>query len=616
MAGYWDWYVKDNTEYLSPGFKKMFGYKDYEMENTPEAWQEIIFEEDLEKVFRVYEDHISSRGKSPYYAEVRYHHKDGSTVWVICTGKVIEWDEDWQPVRIVGAHVNITKLKEQQQKLTYQQNLLGALFKLSPIGIALTDFETGSFIDANEKLIEYSGFSKDELLGLTNQDLTPPEYTGNESRINKVMKARGAFAPYEKEYIRKDGSRYPVQMRGKLIEDLNGRSLVWSFIEDISERKAQRLKLEEALANLQATLDASTQVGTVATNNSGTITWVNSGAERMLGYTETELVNHASPALFHLQEEIEARALALSEQYGETVEGFETFVFKARKGMAESIQWTIKRKDGSIFPSIVSVTAIHRQDEIIGFLGVLTDISEQKKTESEMRSLLQITESQNERLKNFAHIASHNLRSHAVGISGLLELWQEKEPGIFDEEIPQMLLKAAENLDDTIEDLTEVVKINLSDSFFEILPLKKLLKKNIDSVSVQTRRSGLTINTDVPDDLMVQGNPAYLNSVLLNLITNAAKYSSPERDSYLTIKASAKNGYACITFEDNGLGIDLKRHGHKIFGMYKTFHKHPDSRGVGLFLAKSQLENMGGTIRVESEAGKGTTFTINLPLAE
>ncbi|MCC5935505.1 MAG: PAS domain-containing protein, partial [Balneolales bacterium] len=72
MAGYWDWYVKDNTEYLSPGFKKMFGYKDYEMENTPEAWQEIIFEEDLEKVFRVYEDHVSSRGESPYYAEVRF----------------------------------------------------------------------------------------------------------------------------------------------------------------------------------------------------------------------------------------------------------------------------------------------------------------------------------------------------------------------------------------------------------------------------------------------------------------------------------------------------------------------------------------------------------------
>lgn len=111
MAGYWDWNIAENTEYLSPSFKKMFGYEDHEMENSPEAWQKIIHPDDLPGVFNTFSDHVESKGKIPYDNEVRYYHKNGSIVWVLCRGKVIEWAEDGSPVRMVGSHIDITHLK-------------------------------------------------------------------------------------------------------------------------------------------------------------------------------------------------------------------------------------------------------------------------------------------------------------------------------------------------------------------------------------------------------------------------------------------------------------------------------------------------------------------------
>ena len=106
--------------------------------------------------------------------------------------------------------------------------------------------------------------------------------------------------------------------------------------------------------------------------------------------------------------------------------------------------------------------------------------------------------------------------------------------------------------------------------------------------------------------------PAYFESIFLNLYTNSLKYFSHERNLVIEISTRTKNETLIISFKDNGQGIDLERHGSKIFGMYKTFHKHKDAKGIGLFITKNQVESMGGTITVESEIDKGTTFNITL----
>lgn len=117
LSGYWDWYIKEDYEYMSPSFKAMFGYLDKEVPNHPSWWQQHIHPDDLPGVFEVFNAHVESHGEIPYNNEVRYFHKDGRVVWVYCRGKVIEWDEDGSPVRMVGSHVDITPLKTVQEKL-------------------------------------------------------------------------------------------------------------------------------------------------------------------------------------------------------------------------------------------------------------------------------------------------------------------------------------------------------------------------------------------------------------------------------------------------------------------------------------------------------------------
>ncbi|WP_276166349.1 chemotaxis protein CheB [Zobellia alginiliquefaciens] len=115
LAGFWDWNIQENTEYLSPTFKRMFGYEDHEMENTPESWQRIIHPEDLPGVLATFDAHVASKGKVPYDNEVRYFHKNGGIVWVWCKGQVIEWGENDEPIRMVGSHINITNLRQLSQ---------------------------------------------------------------------------------------------------------------------------------------------------------------------------------------------------------------------------------------------------------------------------------------------------------------------------------------------------------------------------------------------------------------------------------------------------------------------------------------------------------------------
>lgn len=117
MAGYWDWNIPANIEYMSDGFKDMFGYKPHEIENTPDWWQANIHPDDLAPVFDVFNKHVESKGKVDYNNIVRYFHKNGSIVWVFCRGKVIEWAENGEPIRMVGSHVDVTNLMKAEQEV-------------------------------------------------------------------------------------------------------------------------------------------------------------------------------------------------------------------------------------------------------------------------------------------------------------------------------------------------------------------------------------------------------------------------------------------------------------------------------------------------------------------
>ncbi|WP_306353879.1 PAS domain-containing protein [Flavobacterium sp. '19STA2R22 D10 B1'] len=242
-------------------------------------------------------------------------------------------------------------------------------------------------------------------------------------------------------------------------------------------------------------------------------------------------------------------------------------------------------------------------------IGTHQDITAQKEKEDEMMITLNIVSEQNSRLLNFAHIVSHNLRSHAGNFRMLLDLIETAESNQEKEETLVHLRTISNELSETIEHLKELVSIH-SDlkSVKEKLNLHQYLHKVLNILGEELNKHGVLISNEIPENTIINYNPAYLESILLNFTTNAIKYSHPDRIPKIIYRFNKET--FCLEIIDNGLGIDLEKHSETIFGMYKTFHKHPNSRGIGLFITKNQIESMGGRVEVLSKVGEGTTFKI------
>ena len=160
MAGYWEWHIQEDYEYMSPRFKEMFGFEDEEVPNKPDWWQKQIHPDDLPGVFEVYNKHVNSKGEYPYDNEVRYYHKDGSIIWVYCRGKVIEWDAKGNPLKMVGSHVNITTIKKAQEEIEYFFNMsLDLVYKIDTESLLIhssPSFET--LLGWNKKELYHESF--------------------------------------------------------------------------------------------------------------------------------------------------------------------------------------------------------------------------------------------------------------------------------------------------------------------------------------------------------------------------------------------------------------------------------------------------------------------------
>jgi signal transduction histidine kinase len=167
-------------------------------------------------------------------------------------------------------------------------------------------------------------------------------------------------------------------------------------------------------------------------------------------------------------------------------------------------------------------------------------------------------------------------------------------------------------LNETLNDLINVLivkeKTNL---ILDELSFDEIINKVKESISETLSDSKAIIETDFSDVSTVHFTKVYLESILLNLITNSIKYRHPERNPIINIKTIKDAiGRTKLTFSDNGIGMDMSRVKHKVFGFHQRFHNNADSKGIGLFLVKSQINALGGQIEVDSEVNKGTTFSI------
>lgn len=242
------------------------------------------------------------------------------------------------------------------------------------------------------------------------------------------------------------------------------------------------------------------------------------------------------------------------------------------------------------------------------------DITEYQNNLEKITSLLEIEEKQNGSLRNFTHIVSHNLRIHTANMLGILMVLEMEDPEMYRSQFVQMLKSSSENLEETIGHLNEVLDIRMKERpEREKISLHATIEKAVAGIHRLADEAEVEIVNDVPPDTNVHAVSSYLDSIIMSLLSNAIKFRSPDRPSRVRVTADGTEGFTVVRFEDNGLGIDLGRHGGKLFKMYKKFHEAADSVGLGLFITKNHVEAMGGRIEVESEVNRGTTFSVYLP---
>ena len=538
---------------------------------------------------------------------------DGSRQWI--SWEIHPWYRS--PGQIGGMIMlttDRTKEKEAELKTRLSEKKFKESFTNAAMGMAIVGLD-GAWIEVNDSLCNILGYNEVELRTRTFQNLTHHEdIQADLKAINNLLEGKISFYHVEKRYMHKTGRIVYAFVSVSLIRDEEDKPLYFvTHIKDITQRVTAKRELESTVQKLAGIFDASSEVSIIATDTDGVVTDFNKGAENLLGYTKDELIGKETPALIHDKDEVNRRGDELSEELDEYIEGFDVFVAMAKRGQPETREWTYIKKDGTRFPVQLTFTAIKEDGVIVGYLGVATNISEIKNIQNEINQLLEVTKNQNTRLKNFAHIVSHNLRSHAVNFSMLMDLYNIDDTKEQLQEHYKQLMSAAYNLKETVDYLSEVVIINTSEEHEMVsLPLKKYIDKNAEGISGIAKKANVRIENLVSPEVNVMGVAAYLDSVILNFLTNGIRYRSEERDSFIRLSSYQEKGFTVLTIEDNGLGIDLKKHRSKIFGMYKTFHRHEDSRGLGLFMTKNQIEAMNGKVDVKSEVNKGTIFKVYL----
>lgn len=372
-----------------------------------------------------------------------------------------------------------------------------------------------------------------------------------------------------------------------------------SFV-DITEQ----LKAQEELRKLSLVASKTTN-GVIITNSQHEIEWVNEAFCNVTGYALEEVVGKR-PGDILISNDTDSRELTWVRE-------------QLALGMPMRKEMRSYHKNGEMVWADVTISPVaNERGEIEKHVYIHTDITERK---LEQEQLLKTTEHlyhQNEDLQQFNYIVSHNLRAPVANLVGLSTMLQklDRNSGRFMQGL-QNLETSARRLDDVIGDLNKILAVrstNLQASHEMVSLVEVAAEVALSLQHLLTPISGRIVLNLKQEDLL-WANRAYVYSILHNLISNAIKYKSAQRDLLIELNSVRKEDSLQLHIKDNGSGMDLETVRPQLFQLYKRFHAGPDGKGIGLYLVKMQMNAIGGEIEVESKPESGTTFTLHFKQA-
>lgn len=463
--------------------------------------------------------------------------------------------------------------------------------------------------DKNFKMI-YRSPNYERITGWSNEELAdmsglatvhPEDIEYARTLLSNVVKNPGKTFSASYRLRHKDQSFRWVE--GVVVNMLNDEAIggIVSNLRDVTENRVAALELRQAHERLMFHLDNG-PLGFVEWDNTMQMKSWSARAQEIFGWQIGEF-----------------RAMGRNV-YHEIYEDDRKWVSEKMKELLSGVvdrnhfQCRNTTKTGSViwcewFNSVLKDS----EGKVVTIMSLVQNITERKTAEEEKSNLLEQLVRQNNDLLQFSFITSHSLRGPVASLLGLLNFVNPNEVTGETATILPYLRQASLNLDNVVSDIGQIVNMRAGEiktkETVNILNViestRQLLEGDKETSRIEFDLSGI----HVTEFYTIR---TYFNSILYNLISNAIKFQSPIRTPKIEIITAREGKISCITIRDNGLGIDLARFGDKLFGFYQRFNLEVEGKGLGLFIVKTQVEMLNGTIEIQSIADKGTEVILRL----
>lgn len=592
---------------------ELYGVRRQEFTPTLDGFCELLSPEEAEALRR-HVAHAEETGEG-WENDITMTMPDGQ-VRIFHGRAQVDVDAAGTPVRIRGTRQDVTALRSREAQLREAEERFRLAFDEAPIGVALVALD-GRWLRVNRALCQIVGYSAEEMLQLGFQDITHPDDIGADMEAIRRLLAGGIETnQVEKRYVHADGHVVWIQLNVSLARDDRGLPLYFiTQIQDITGRRATEEKVRSSEERFRGLMESAPDA-MVIVGARGQIVLVNRQTEQMFGYDRGELLGQ--PVEILIPEKFRARHAGHRSGFIDDP--------KVRP-MGAGLELFGVRRDGTEFPVEISLSPLET-DEGRLVSAAIRDITERKRAESIVLGALkrerELTESLREldRIKSdFVATVSHELRTPLTNIIGTIEMLAE---GDYGELNPQqrrtvdVLDRNSHRLLDLIKDLLDLNHIEsgglgLQRTATDLRDLFERVQSQVVSLAANKRIALRFEATGQLGSVVIDSHQ--VERALLNLVTNAIKFTPAE--GRVSVRAERTGDHMQFVVADNGIGIPEHEQQHLFTRFFRssiaTENAIPGT-GLGLVIVKHIVEGHGGTIKVDSAVGQGTTVTVSLPL--
>ncbi|MDB5006437.1 MAG: Multi-sensor signal transduction histidine kinase [Mucilaginibacter sp.] len=387
------------------------------------------------------------------------------------------------------------------------------------------------------------------------------------------------------------------------VRDENEKLLtITGYAQDITEKTIAAIELEEANKEMKVLFARIGEVVFSRNIKNETFIHISDTCEQLLGYAAEE---------FTTDPELWITAIHPNDRH--VVKTGNTQLEKGRQIVS---QYRIIRKDGAVrWVENKIIPKMDDEGKLIRIDAVIKDITEKRLAELEREKIIADLIQRNKTLEQFNYIVSHNLRAPVANIIGLSQVLRLTDETNEQRMVIENILTSVNNLDDKIRDLNIILQVREQiNEKKEIIDFNEIVKDVLISLQPVMDRKDLRINCNFSQLNHLFTIRNYFYSIFYNLLLNSINYRREDVKTLISVKTIFTNNLLELLFTDNGKGIDLDKNGSILFGLYRRFDDSVEGKGIGLFMVKTQVEALGGTIHVKSTINGGTTFSIKMPV--